>query len=62
MAGGAVGGGGGGDAGGGGEAPPPAKSGPPANVTIIDASRSLYGSPGGLATQLKDAIGGAVTQ
>ena len=56
MAGAAAGGGGGGGA----EPPPPAKKGPPANVTIIDASRSLYGSPGGLATQLKDSIGGSM--
>ena len=62
MAAGAAGGAGGGDGGGEADAAPEPKKGPPSNVTIIDASRSLYGSPGGLATQLKDAIGGAVTQ
>ncbi len=36
-----------------------AAAAPPANVTIIDASRSLYGSGGsGLAQSLKEALGG----
>ena len=40
-------------------APAPEKKGP--NVTIIDASRSLYGGGGGsgLASSLKEALGTA---